>query len=115
MLKLLKPGGRIGVISPASPKGQLPVPMPAHLADWLYFMNSIDWWARHWGRCPAVEVERAESLPRGWELWVHWHQVLKAAGRAQPHNQGELDLLLADGGQYMGFVRLVGKKRRVEP
>jgi cyclopropane fatty-acyl-phospholipid synthase-like methyltransferase len=110
MLKLLKRGGQIGIVSPTSVT-ELPSERPAHLDDNWYWMNSIAWWERHWARCPGLEVERAELLPGGWELWVRWHEFLNLYGeRNRAAEAGELDTLLADQGRYIGFVRMVGRR-----
>ena len=113
LLKLLRPGCRIGIgiVSPASPH-QLPVPVPNHLGDWVYFMNSVEWWRHHWERYPELELELAEELPRGWELWVHWHKCVKAAGRSKAGHLSEPRELQTDGGRHFGFVRMVGRRRK---
>jgi len=111
MLKLLKRGGQIGIVSPASPQ-QIPHPIPEHLGDEWYFMNSVDWWLHHWQRYSNLEVEMAELLPGGWELWVRWHEWLNLYGsRNRPGEVEELDQLLADQGQYLGFVRMVARRK----
>jgi len=111
MLKFLKQGGQIGIVSPASPE-EIPQPLPEHLNDEWYWMNSVDWWRNHWKRCPDLEVERAELLPGGWELWVRWHEFLDLYGsRNRPAETGELDQLLADGGKYLGFARMVARRK----
>ena len=111
LLKYLKKGCRIGIVSPAS-RRQLPVPIPDHLGDWFYFMNSVDWWRHHWERYPAIEVELAEELPGGWDQWVHWYECLKAAGRGEDEESAqELRELQAEGGGYLGFVRMVGRRK----
>ena len=111
MLKLLKRGGRIGIVSPASPR-EVPHPLPEDLDEEWYWVNSVDWWRRHWQRCPDLEVELAEPLPGGWELWVRWHEFLNATGRRnRPVEAEELDQLRADGGRHLGFVRMVARRK----
>ena len=110
ILKLLKPGGRIGIVSPASPR-EVPHPLPEDLDEEWHWVNSVDWWRRHWQRCPDLHVELAEPLPGGWELWVRWHKFLNATGRRnRPAEAEELDQLRADGGRYLGFVRMVATR-----
>jgi SAM-dependent methyltransferase len=113
MLKLLKHGGQIGIVAPASPQA-VPRPLPDHLpaSEW-HWLNSVDWWRQHWDRYPDIEVERAEALPGSWEMWVRWHECLQASGR---HNRPDEDLrefrqLQADRGQYLGFMRMVGRRK----
>jgi SAM-dependent methyltransferase len=112
ILKLLKRGGRIGIVSPASPK-QIPQPMPEHLDEEWYWMNSVDWWHHNWQRYPELQVEFIEPLPEGWDLWVRWHEFLQASGRARnpDGSADELGQLRADGGRYLGFVRMVARRR----
>lgn len=111
ILKLLKPGGQIGIIAPASPK-EVPLPLPDHLGPEWYWLNSVDWWRNHWDRYPELDVEVSEALPGGWELWVRWHEFLNAYGhRNRPDEASELDQLLADGGEYLGFVRLLARRK----
>ena len=111
MLKLLKRGGQMGIVSPASPQ-EIPHPIPEHLDDKWYFMNSVDWWCHHWQRYPDLTMEIAELLPGGWELWVRWHEWLNLYGsRNRSWEVEELDQLLADQGQYLGFVRMVARRR----
>jgi SAM-dependent methyltransferase len=111
LLKLLKPGGEIGIIAPASPQ-PLPTPLPEHLGPEWYWMNSIDWWRNHWERYPDIDVKLVELLPNGWDLWVRWNEFLNIYGsRNRPREIPQLDQLLADGGEYLGFVRMVGNRK----
>ncbi len=110
LLKLLKQGGQIGIVSPASPE-RIPNPAPPFLGDGWYWMNTVDWWRGLWERTPGLEVEHAELLPKGWELWVQWHEFLNASGsRNRPDEVTELDHLRADGGRHLGFVQMVGRR-----
>ena len=115
LLKLLKPGHQIGIVSPASSE-RIPDPPPAYLGQEWYWMNTVDWWRDLWSRTPGLEVERAEALPEGWDLWVQWHEFLNASGsRNRPGEVTELDQLLADGGRHLGFVRMVARRGPNQP
>ncbi len=110
VLKLLKRGGEIGIISPTSPQ-QVPYPLPEHLDDEWYWVNSVDWWRHHWQRYPELEVELVEPLPGGWDLWTRWHEILNASGcRNRPGEAEELNHLRADDGRYLGLVRMVARR-----
>jgi len=110
LLKLLKPGHQIGIVSPASPK-RLPHPAPAHFGDEWHWMNTVEWWQELWRRTPDLELEFAELLPDGWDLWVQWHEFLNACkSRNRPDEINELDILKKDGGRHLGFVRMLARK-----
>jgi len=113
LLKLVKPGGRIGVVLPASPRS-VPMPLPDHLpAGVWYWLRSVDWWRDLWTRFPGVEVEVAEPFPGGWEVWAGWLEVVLASGIATMPSRwykDELAQLRADAGRFLGFVRMVARK-----
>ncbi len=110
MLKLLKPGGRIGIVSPASPR-EVPHPLPGHLDEEYHWLKSVDWWRDHWARCPGLEVDRAEAMPHGWESWVRWYELFLASGKPDRHGiADELTTLREDDGRYLGFVRMAGRR-----
>ena len=106
-VKFLRPGGQIGIIVPGylSDFGQ---DVPEHLrkefhGDWHSF-HTPDWWRWHFEKTRLVDVELAESLPRGWELWMKWEEVRK----------NDFAVLRADGGRYVGFVRMVARRREAQ-
>jgi hypothetical protein len=51
-----------------------------------------------------IKMERG-----GWDLWMKWETILRAAGYAK--HRGDLDLLEADGGRHLGFTRLVARQK----
>ena len=115
LLKLLKPGHQIGIVSPASPE-RIPSPAPSYLGEEWYWMNTVDWWRDLWSRTPGLDEELAELLPQGWDLWVQWHEFLNASGsRNRSGEVAELDQLRADGGRHLGFVRMVGRRSPSKP
>src|SRR5947209_4158449 len=71
----------------------------------LWCLHSADWWRRHWERAGVVEVERADTLPDGWQLWRDWIQAVA------PDNAAEIGALEADRGNSLGYVRAVGRRR----
>jgi SAM-dependent methyltransferase len=107
LLKHLRPGGRIGIVSPASPSG-LPDPVTGIYRDRYYWMNSVAWWRRHWERNAELAVERCEPLPGGWELWKAWQEVCQRETGEPPHI--EHTDLVEDGGKHLGFVRMIARR-----
>jgi SAM-dependent methyltransferase len=104
----VKVGGAIGVAG-ASVVQDIEGPLPEHLAAWwsqdCWAFHSASWWRRHWERTGIVAVERADTMPDGWQVWLDWHKAVA------PDNATEIAALEADGGRYLGYVRLVGRRR----
>ena len=44
-------------------------------------------------------------FPHGWQLWRDWQAVVA------PDNTAEIQAVEADRGSYLGYVRLVGRRR----
>jgi hypothetical protein len=44
-------------------------------------------------------------MPDGWQRWLDWHRVVC------PDNHTELQAVEADAGRYLGYVRVVGRRR----
>ena len=65
------------------------------------------WWRRHWANSGKVEVERADWVPGGWRCWLDWEETLIDHGRTRNHS--EADLLRLDGGERLGFSRVVAR------
>ena len=47
----------------------------------------------------------ADTLPDAWRAWRDWQTVIA------PDNAAEIQALGADQGRYLGYVRLVGRRR----
>lgn len=110
LARFLRPEGQIGIVVPGlrHELDALPPPRlaPYWEADFCSF-HSPDWWRRHWQKSQAVTVERADWLPRGWEDWLLWNRACAVAGGGGEH---ELHLLEADGGELLGFSRIVARR-----
>lgn len=104
----VKVGGTIGVAG-ASVVQEIEGPLPEHLAAWwsqdCWAFHSASWWQRHWERTGIVDVELADTMPDGWQVWLDWHKAVA------PDNAIEIAAVEADGGRYLGYVRLIGRRR----
>lgn len=110
-LKLLKPGGQIGINVPGLLQ-ELPDELPEHLQpywEWeFYSFHTPAWWRRHWLHTGMVEIQHANHVPEGWKEWLKWLEV--CAGQKAGTSESEAAMLRADAGRYLGFARVVGRR-----
>jgi cyclopropane fatty-acyl-phospholipid synthase-like methyltransferase len=110
--KLVKPGGQMGIVCPAlmrEPEGGVPADLEQFWTwEWFTF-HTADWWKRHWGRTGLVDIELCDTQPDGWELWLRWSEACDAAGVSM--HGSDTEFLRADGGRYLGFVRMVARRK----
>jgi SAM-dependent methyltransferase len=108
LARFVKPGGPVGIAG-AGLVREIDGPVPEHLREWwtpeLWCLHSASWWRRHWERTGIVDIELADSMSDGWQLWLDWHRVIA------PDNEIEINAIEADRGNYLGYVRLVGRRR----
>jgi SAM-dependent methyltransferase len=106
--RLLKPEGVIGIAG-AGLVREFGDELPEHLRAWwtpdMWCLHSAAWWRRHWARTGIVDVTAADAMDDGWKLWLDWHRVIA------PDNAVEIAALEADRGEYIGYVRAVGRRR----
>jgi SAM-dependent methyltransferase len=107
--QFVRPGGAIGIVVPGVLQ-ELGDELAARKWpwDWCSF-HSPRWWRNHWEKTGLVDVEVADMIPDGWKHWLKWLEICKEAGYPSP--QEEIDILRADGGQTLGFTRMVGRRR----
>jgi len=108
LARLVKPGGQIGVAG-AGMMREIEGAVPEHLRAWwtpdLWCLHSAAWWRRHWEKSGIVDIELADTMPDGWQRWLDWHRIIA------PDNLAEIQALEADRGNYLGYVRFVGRRR----
>ena len=109
LARFIKPHGQIGIAS-AGLTQEIDGPPPDHLRAWwaqdlAWCLHSADWWRRHWERTGIMAIERADTMPDGWQRWLEWHTT------AFPDNAAEIDAVRADAGNYLGYVRVVGRRQ----
>ncbi len=115
LLGFVRPGGRLGIVSPAG-FYEIGADVPEHLQpywDWEFCsFHSPDWWRIHWAKTGKVTVDVADAVPDGWRDWRRFNRL------SMPHMAGWLadaaadtELMLeADQGQYLGFTRMAATK-----
>lgn len=108
LARFVKPGGPVGVAG-AGLMQEISGAVPDHLREWwtgdLWCLHSAEWWRRHWERTGIMDIDVADSMPDGWQRWLDWHKVVA------PNNHPEISALEADRGRYLGYVRLVGRRK----
>lgn len=117
LARLLKPGGRIGVVVPALREELEGVELPQHLAAFgdpgFWAFHTADWWRRNWTRTGVVEVETADWLADGWRDWLLWSEVCAEESPEEFHRdmaRRSAEMLGTDEGRHLGFVRVTGRR-----
>lgn len=100
----VKTGGRIGMAGAGLVRD-----VPEHLREFwtqdFWAIHSAAWWQRHWERTGILDVEVADTMPDGGQLWLDWQRAVA------PDNATEIKAVEADGGRNLTYVRLVGRRR----
>ena len=108
LARFLKPGGMIGIAG-AGLMREIDGAVPAHLSPWWtadhWILHSASWWRRHWERSGILDITTADALPDGWRRWREWLSVVA------PENLAEAQVLEADAGRHLGYVRVAGRRR----
>jgi cyclopropane fatty-acyl-phospholipid synthase-like methyltransferase len=109
LARFVKPGGLIG-IAQAGLVHEIDGEIPTHLREWWaaeqpLYLHSAAWWRRHWGRTSIVDIDVADTLADGWQLWLEWLRLVA------PRNATEIHVVEADSGGQLGYVRVVGRRR----
>ena len=120
----LKPGGIIAAALPGLMQDFDNFKVPEHLLEsqengavfWepdCFTFHTEDWWFNHWRKTSLVEVEIHDILEDGYTYWAQQEKALELAGlNIFPSVE---ETLLKDAGQYIGFVRIVARKKKTEP
>jgi cyclopropane fatty-acyl-phospholipid synthase-like methyltransferase len=122
LTRFVKPRGRIGVVIPGL-MAPFTREIPHHLTRkqsngtsfWEDECNSFltkETWREIWEGSNRVEVERADTMPDGWRHWRDFEIALEEAGKNRFASVAEA--LDEDQGRYLGFIRLVGKRKEGE-
>jgi len=106
--QFLKPGGLLGIAS-SGLVHEMESPLPDHLKEFwtqdLWALHSAAWLRQHLERSGILQVEVADTMPDGWELWLEWQRAIA------PDNHAEIRAVEEDHGRTLGYVRFAGRRR----
>ena len=111
--KFVKPGGQIGIVVPGfmqDLQGALPDHLEPFWAQECWTWHTVDWWQQHWARTGLVNLKCADTLRDGWKLWLAWEEARRLAGDDSSALEIDIQVLKADRGDYMGFIRLIAER-----
>lgn len=108
----LKPGGQLGVATPALTKeirdlGYIPDHIKKLVGWEALAWHTADWWRFQWEITELVDVTAARLQESGWADWLAWSQ---AVSEYRGERDGSLDMLEADQGEYLTFAILAARK-----
>jgi SAM-dependent methyltransferase len=116
LAQFVRAGGLIAIVVPANSidpddrPGEISGPWIGRFgADWFTFRSAV-WWERHWRRTRGIEVERAEMVAGGWELWWRGEQADGAWTGRDPASGEDGALLVSEEGRSLGFGRIVARR-----
>ncbi len=113
LLHFVRPGGQIGIVVPGFMQ-EVDGPLPEHLipfwAQECWTWHTVQWWRRLWERTGLVTVETADTFPEGAQAWLQWKKARWANGDHSESLKSDIQVLEADGGRYMGWVRMVARR-----
>jgi cyclopropane fatty-acyl-phospholipid synthase-like methyltransferase len=119
--KFVRPGGQIGIMVPGLTRDFEDGVVPEHLTRrqrnggtfWdpreCFSFHTARWWRRHWQQTGLADVEVADTLEDGWRYWLQWDKAVAAAGLK--HFPSDEEALETDQGRYIGFVRMVARRK----
>jgi SAM-dependent methyltransferase len=108
LAQFVKPGGQIGIAGAGLVRdwtGDVPEHLRTFWSQDCWAIQSIDVWRRLWERTGIVDIETADVLEDGWRYWSLWHRT------TCPENGQEIEAVETDAGRYLGYVRVVGRRR----
>jgi SAM-dependent methyltransferase len=112
----VRPGGRVGIVVPALAV-EPGVDPAAELAPYwdpsFHSFHEPQWWAAHWRKSGAVEVDVADWLTDGWQDWLTFTEATLEGLDGPPRRaaEREIAMLRADVGRRFGFARVVATTR----
>lgn len=108
LARFVKPGGVIGIAASGLAQ-EIEGTLPEHLREWwepgLWGLHSAAWWRQRWERSGILNVELAEAMPDGWQVWVEWQRTVC------PENLTEIRAVEVDRGRNIAYVRVVGRRQ----
>jgi len=119
-IRFLRPGGQIGIVVPGLVRdfeGEVPSYLtkrqPSGGRFWdpaeCFSFHTAEWWRRHWEQTQLVKVRHVDYLSEGWRFWLQFEKAKASVGTSRYDD--EIPALSADRGRYLGFVRIVARRK----
>ncbi|MEU4407981.1 methyltransferase domain-containing protein [Streptosporangium sp. NPDC023963] len=117
LVGFLRPGGRLGMATPGMTREVRELgAIPAHIKEVVGWeaiaWHTPQWWRFQWEITEMVEVTSARLQEDGWHNWLLW---ARACADHRPEervaHQPVIDMLVADGGELLGFTLVTARKR----
>lgn len=118
MTRFLRPGGGFGMVVPGLMQELDDDVVPDHLAEFwdpreCFSFHTKAWWQRHLGRSGQIQIDTADALEDGWRDWAEFIAAHVVSGiETREWTQQEGEQVAADGGRYLGFIRVAGTSVR---
>ena len=112
--QFVKPGGKIGITVPGFMReldGRLPEHILPFWAQECWTWHTIDRWRWHWERTELVADISVDVLPDGWKLWIQWKKARALVEGKSSSLLSDIQVLETDQGRFMGFIRMMAKKK----
>lgn len=113
LLRVLKPGGTIGMTTPGLESDPYEAPVPASIQSLFGYevaaFHTPEWWRRHWELSGLLADIEAAWLPDGLENWILWSRAVQEVKGAKERRV--LEMLQGADGQQLGFVSAIARKR----
>jgi SAM-dependent methyltransferase len=114
LLRVLKPGGTIGMTTPGLKRDPYEARVPDEIWSlWGYetaAFHTPEWWRRHWELSGLLEDIGASWLPDGLDNWILWAKAVREVKGKDEDRRPVLEMLQEADGQQLGFVAAVGRK-----
>ncbi len=120
LLDFLRPGGRIGAVMPGTTR-ELGIEIPPTLApfwEWDFCCwHTPEWWRVHWAKTRKVRVDHCDAIDDGWRDWLQFNDAIApfVTGWWVDEVATTHDLLVADRGAELCFVRIAATKPEDDP
>ncbi|MDT0458904.1 methyltransferase domain-containing protein [Streptomyces sp. DSM 41527] len=115
LVRFLRPGGQLGIATPAMTREVRELgAIPAHIKNVVGWeaiaWHTAQWWRFQWEITELVAVTSARLQHDGWRDWLLWTQACAGHQPGNQANQAVIDMLLADGGDFLSFALVTARK-----
>jgi SAM-dependent methyltransferase len=116
LLRVLEPGGTIGMTTPGLKTDPYEARVPATVQSLFGYevgaFHTPEWWRRHWELSGRLEDIETAWLPDGLENWILWAKAVRELEGPGEERRPVLEMLQEADGKELGFVSAIGRKGR---